>query len=206
MTGLTRRAALQFGLLWLAAPAAWAQEKSATSDWRSKLVEAARAQIGVTTLYDPTYVRLGYPGGDVALERGVCTDVIVRAYRRAFGADLQRLVHEDMVTNFAAYPKTWGLKGPDANIDHRRVGNLAAFFDRRGASVAISQDPADFLPGDLVTQMLPGNLPHIVIVSSGRSADVPERPLVIHNIGAGAREEDTLFAFRQTGHYRFTPA
>ena len=101
MTAITRRTALQFGLLCLAAPAALAQEKPAAPDWRSKLVEAAREQIGVTTVYDPAYVRLGYPGGDVAPERGVCTDVVVRAYRRAFGLDLQKLVHEDMVANFA---------------------------------------------------------------------------------------------------------
>jgi uncharacterized protein YijF (DUF1287 family) len=206
MTAMTRRAALQFGLLCLAAPAAMAQETQAAPDWRGRLVEAARQQIGVTTFYDPTYVRLGYPGGDVAPDRGVCTDVIVRAYRRAFGLDLQQLVHEDMAANFAAYPRTWGLKATDRNIDHRRVGNLAAFFSRRGGALPVSQDLADFQPGDLVTQMLPGNLPHIVIVSSSRSADVPERPMVIHNIGAGAREEDTLFAFSQTGHYRFAPA
>ena len=205
MTTISRRTVLQFGLLCLTAPAL-AQEKPAAPDWRSRLVEAAREQIGVTTLYDPTYVRLGYPGGDVAPDRGVCTDVIVRAYRRAFNLDLQKLVHEDMAANFAAYPKIWGLKTTDRNIDHRRVGNLAAFFGRKGVSLAVSEDLADFQPGDIVTQMLPGNLPHIVIVSSDRSADVPERPLVIHNIGAGARQEDTLFAFRQTGRYRFAPA
>ena len=205
MTTISRRTVLQFGLLCLTAPAL-AQEKPAAPDWRSRLVEAAREQIGVTTFYDPTYVRLDYPGGDVAPDRGVCTDVIVRAYRRAFNLDLQKLVHEDMAANFAAYPKTWGLKATDRNIDHRRVGNLAAFFARKGVSLPTSEDLADFQPGDLVTQMLPGNLPHIVIVSSERSADVPERPLVIHNIGAGARQEDTLFAFRQTGHYRFAPA
>ena len=206
MSAITRRAALQFGLLCLVTPVAMAQEKPDAPDWRTRLVDAAREQIGVTTLYDPTYVRIGYPGGDVAPERGVCTDVVVRAYRRAFDLDLQRLVHEDMAANFAAYPKIWGLKATDRNIDHRRVGNLAAFFGRKGLSLAVSEDLADFQPGDIVTQMLPGNLPHIVIVSSDRSADVPERPLVIHNIGAGARQEDTLFAFRQTGRYRFAPA
>ena len=205
MTTISRRTALHFALLCLAAPAL-AQEASAAPDWRSRLVEAAREQIGVTTLYDPTYVRLGYPGGDVAPDRGVCTDVIVRAYRRAFNLDLQKLVHEDMAANFAAYPKTWGLKATDRNIDHRRVGNLAAFFARKGVSLPHQRGPCRLSTGDLVTQMLPGNLPHIVIVSSDRSADVPERPLVIHNIGAGVRQEDTLFAFRQTGHYRFAPA
>ncbi|MEP6566593.1 MAG: DUF1287 domain-containing protein [Mesorhizobium sp.] len=206
MSEITRRTALQLGLLCLATPVAMAQEKPDAPDWRTRLVDAAREQIGVTTLYDPTYVRLGYPGGDVAPERGVCTDVIVRAYRRAFGLDLQKLVHEDMAADFAAYPKTWGLKATDRNIDHRRVGNLAAFFGRRGVSVAVSQEPTDFQPGDLVTQMLPGNLPHIAIVSSNRSAAVPQRALVIHNIGQGAREEETLFAFSRTGHFRFAPA
>jgi uncharacterized protein YijF (DUF1287 family) len=206
MTLITRRAALQFGLVCLAVPVAMAQEKPGASDWRTRLVDSAREQIGVTTVYDPTYVRLGYPGGDVAPERGVCTDVVVRAYRRAFDLDLQRLVHEDMLANFAAYPKTWGLKAPDLNIDHRRVPNLAVFFGRRGVSLPVSQDPADYLPGDLVTQMLAPNVPHIAIISSNRSAAAPERALVIHNIGRGAQEEDTLFAFSQTGHFRFAPA
>ena len=205
MTAMTRRTALQFGLSCLAMQVAMAQEKPIALDWRTRLVGAAPEQIGVTTLYDPAYTRLAYPGGDVAPERGVCTDVVVRAYRRAFDLDLQRLVHEDMLANFGAYPKTWGLKAPDRNIDHRRVQNLAVFFERRGGSLPVSQDPADYQPGALVTQMLPGNLPHIAIVSSNRSAEVPERVLVIHNIGAGAREEDTLFAFRQTGHFSFAP-
>ncbi|WP_292277199.1 DUF1287 domain-containing protein [Mesorhizobium sp.] len=165
-----------------------AEATPAASDWRTRLVDAARQQIGVTRLYDPTYVRLAYPGGDVAQDRGVCTDVVVRAYRRAFGLDLQKLVHEDMLANFAAYPKDWGLKSPDRNIDHRRVPNLAAFFGRRGVSLPISEDPADYRPGDLVTQMLPGNLAHIAIVSSSRSPAAPERALLIHNIGrASAR-------------------
>lgn len=206
MSAITRRTALPFGLLCLAMPAAMAQQKPDAPDWRSRLVDAAREQTGVTTLYDPTYVRIGYPGGDVAPERGVFTDVVVRAYRRAFDLDLQRLVHEDMAANFAAYPKTWGLKATDRNIDHRRVPNLAVFFGRRGVSLAVSQDPADYLPGDLVTQMLAPNVPHIAIVSYNRSAAAPERPLVIHNIGRGAQEEDTLFAFEQTGHFRFAPA
>ncbi|WP_457154982.1 DUF1287 domain-containing protein [Mesorhizobium sp. P5_C1] len=206
MTAITRRTALQLALLCLAPPAAMAQEEPDAPDWRSRLVDAAREQIGVTILYDPTYMRLTYPGGDVAPERGVCTDVVVRAYRRAFELDLQRLVHEDMLADFAAYPKIWGLKAPDRNIDHRRVQNLAVFFGRRGVSMPVSQDPVDFQPGDLVTQMLPGNLPHIAIVSSNRSTEVPERALVIHNIGQGAHEDDTLFAFNQTGHFRFAPA
>lgn len=135
----------------------------------------------------------------------MCTDVVIRAYRNAFKLDLQKLVHEDMAADFTAYPKGWGLKSTDPNIDHRRVPNLAVFFARRGASLPVSQDPADYQPGDLVTQMLPGNLTHIAIVSSNRSEQAPERPLVIHNIGWGAREEDTLYVFRHTGHFRFAP-
>ena len=166
-----------------------------------KLIDAARAQVGVTLRYDPAYVTLAYPGGDVPEDRGVCTDVIVRAYRRAFAFDLQKAVHEDMRQAFASYPQKWGLKGTDRNIDHRRVPNLQTFFTRRNASLSVTQDAKVYLPGDLVTQMLPGNLPHIGIVSDRRSRD-GSRPLVIHNIGSGAKEEDTLFAFPITGHYR----
>nr|WP_245442186.1 DUF1287 domain-containing protein [Mesorhizobium hawassense] len=205
MTAITRRTALQLGLLCAVMPAAMAAKPRAVPDWPGRLVGAARQQIGVTTLYDPTYTRIAYPGGDVAEDRGVCTDVVIRAYRRAFRLDLQRLVHEDMAANFPAYPKAWGLKSTDTNIDHRRVPNLAMFFERRGASLAVSEDPADYQPGDLVTQMLPGNLTHIAIVSTNRSTEAPERPLVIHNIGQGAREEDTLYVFRRAGHFRFAP-
>jgi len=167
-----------------------------------KLVAAARAQIGVTLSYNPAYIRLAYPGGDLPADRGVCTDVIVRAYRSALNLDLQRLVHEDMKSAFAAYPRQWGLTRPDPNIDHRRVPNLQAFLRRNGLSLPVTDNPADYRPGDLVTQMLPGNLPHIAVVSDRRSPD-GARPLVIHNIGAGAREEDRLFEFPITGHYRF---
>jgi uncharacterized protein len=169
-----------------------------------KLVQAARAQVGVTRSYNPAYARLSYPGGDISQKQGVCTDVVVRAYRSAFDIDLQKLVHEDMRGSFAAYPRHWGLKKPDPNIDHRRVPNLQTFFRRQRASLPVTSDPADYWPGDLITQMLPGNLPHIAIVSDRRSSD-GARPLVIHNIGSGAREEDGLFAFPITGHYRFAP-
>jgi uncharacterized protein YijF (DUF1287 family) len=183
---------------------AMSPSRAGEGDPRLKLVEAARAQVGVTRSYDPAYLRLSYPGGDVPLDRGVCTDVVVRAYRSALGIDLQRLVHEDMRSSFSAYPRQWGLARPDPHIDHRRVPNLQTFFRRRGAALPVASGPADFRPGDLVTQMLPGNLPHIAIVSDRRSPD-GSRPLVIHNIGAGAREEDSLFAFPITGHYRFAP-
>ncbi|MBL8587788.1 MAG: DUF1287 domain-containing protein [Methylobacteriaceae bacterium] len=168
------------------------------------LLAAAAAQIGVTTRYDPAYRRLAYPGGDPPREVGVCTDVIVRAYRDAFGLDLQKSLREDMGRAFAAYPRRWGLAAPDPNIDHRRVPNLQTFFARHGRVLPVSADPAAYAPGDLVTQMLPGHLPHIAIVARQRSAD-GRRPLVIHNIGAGARMEDTLFAFPITGRYRFGP-
>ena len=167
------------------------------------LVQAARSQIGVTLRYDPAYTSLTYPGGDVPMDRGVCTDVIIRAYRKAYGCDLQSLVHEDMVKAFQAYPKTWGMKQTDKNIDHRRVRNLQTFFERQKASLPVSDRGADYQPGDLVTKMLPGNLPHIVIVSDRRRSD--GIPLAIHNVGQGTQEEDFLFSFPTTGHYRFVP-
>lgn len=171
-------------------------------DGAQKLVVAARRQIGVTLTYDPAYSRLDYPGGDVPRERGVCTDVIVRAYRDGLAIDLQVLVHEDMRKAFSAYPALWGLKRTDRNIDHRRVPNLQTFLKRAGAALSVSRDGADYRPGDIVSQMLPGNLPHIGIVADDRSAD-GARPLLVHNIGAGARLEDVLFAYPLTGHYRY---
>jgi uncharacterized protein YijF (DUF1287 family) len=166
------------------------------------LVRAARAQVGVTVVYDPAYVRLPYPNGDVPAERGVCADVVVRAFR-GLGIDLQRLVHEDMRAHFAAYPKAWGLRRPDPNIDHRRVLNLETYLRRRGFEKRGSFVPADFQPGDIVSWRLPGGLPHIGVVSDRKAADGSGRPLVIHNVGAGAREEDALFAWPQAGHYRW---
>lgn len=164
------------------------------------LVEAARAQIGVTTRYDGAYRKLEYPGGDVPEELGVCTDVVIRAYR-ALGADLQVLVHEDMKSHFGEYPKNWGLKRTDRNIDHRRVPNLRTFFKRHGTSLSPSKKANDYLPGDLVTWRLSSGLPHIGVVSD---ASKEGRPLIVHNIGAGVVEDDVLFAFTVTGHYRFS--
>ncbi len=170
--------------------------------WAEKLIDAARAQIGVTLHYDPSYTRLKFPNGDVPREKGVCTDVVVRAYRDALGFDLQSALNADMKRNFSAYPKIWGLTRADSNIDHRRVPNLRVFLKRKGAELAKSTDGADYLPGDLVTQNLPGNLPHIAIVSDSLNG-AGTTPLVIHNIGGGAQIEDTLFAFEISGHYRF---
>ncbi len=164
------------------------------------IVAAARAQVGKTVIYDPAYVDLDYPLGDVPIERGVCTDVVIRAFRDGAGIDLQKLVHEDMKAAFSDYPKTWGLTKPDSNIDHRRVPNLRRYFERKGFSLPASTEKQDYLPGDLVTCTIYPNLPHIMVVSDKKNAD--GTPLVIHNIGAGAREEDRLFEFPVTGHFR----
>ena len=162
------------------------------------LAQAAARQVGVTNLYDPSYTRLAYPGGDVPLERGVCADVVVRAFR-AIGVDLQVEVHEDMRKDFAAYPRRWGLRGPDRNIDHRRVPNLMRYFERRGKQLPLA---GAYLPGDVVAWRLPNGLYHIGVVAEQRSA-AQRRPLMIHNIGAGTRREDVLYAFDIIGHYRW---
>jgi uncharacterized protein len=201
MRMLFRRTLLASGLssgFVLALPAVLRAEEKAAD----RLVAAARKQVGVTLTYDAAYSRLDYPGGDVPRERGVCTDVLVRAYRDGLGIDLQVLVHEDMRRAFSTYPALWGLKKTDRNIDHRRVPNLQTFFKRADAALALSDNGADYRPGDIVSQMLPGNLPHIGIVADARSSD-GARPLVVHNIGAGARLEDVLFAYTITGHYRY---
>jgi uncharacterized protein YijF (DUF1287 family) len=163
---------------------------------------AAQAQIGVTRHYDPAYSRLAYPGGDVPRERGVCTDVIVRALRVSRGMDLQKLVHEDVSTNWSAYPhqKRWGLDKPDPNIDHRRVPNLMTYFARAGYGRAPTRKPGDYLPGDIVAWDLGRGVLHIGIVSD--LSTLEGTPLIIHNIGAGAREEDILFRHGIIGHYR----
>lgn len=166
-----------------------------------RLIQGARGQVGVTVGYDPAYVRIPYPGGDVPRETGVCTDVVIRAFRTV-GIDLQRTVHEDMRRGFAAYPQLWGRDSPDPNIDHRRVPNLMTYFRRAGKAVPISRTPADYRPGDVVAWDLGRGLRHIGVVSDRRSAR-SGRPLIVHNIGAGAREEDVLFAWRIIGHYRY---
>jgi len=164
------------------------------------LASAAKQQIGVTVIYDPAYVRLPYPNGDVPPERGVCTDVVIRAFRQQ-GRDLQKEVHEDMLRSFDRYPKIWGLTAADSNIDHRRVPNLRVYFSRQGWSLPVSNKAEDFRSGDLVTWQLASGVPHIGIVSPDKAKGT-SRPLVIHNIGAGAREDDFLFGAKITGHYR----
>ena len=152
-------------------------------------------------VYDPSYFRLDYPNGDVPPNKGVCTDVVIRAYRK-LGIDLQKVVHEDMVANFDQYPKIWGLSKPDKNIDHRRVPNLMTFFTRHGSTLPITENPADYMPGDVVCWNLGGGLTHIGIVSNKRSP-TGNRPLIIHNIGRGQVLEDMLFDYAIIGHYRF---
>lgn len=185
-------------------PAVTEKPFAETEEWARKLIAAAEAQIGKTVRYDPAYVKLAYPMGDIPEEGGVCTDVVIRAYRVAHKIDLQQLVHEDMRKAFASYPKTWGLLRPDSNIDHRRVPNLERYFQRRDVDLPVTQNGADYLPGDLVTQRLPGNLPHIAIVTH-RAAGSGLHPLVVHNVGAGTRLEDRLFDFPIVGHFRFKP-
>jgi uncharacterized protein YijF (DUF1287 family) len=169
---------------------------------RTRLIlDGAYRQVGVTTIYDPRYTVIPFPGGDVPMERGVCCDVIVRAYRRA-GLDLQALVHQDMMQSFASYPRIWGLTKPDSNIDHRRVPNLATFFTRHGTRLPASSRASDYDPADIVTWRLWTGATHIGLVSD-RFQD--GRPLVVHNVGAGTQIEDVLFAYEITGHYRYDP-
>lgn len=151
--------------------------------------------------YDPSYFKIAYPNGDVPSDKGVCTDVVIRAYRK-LGIDLQKLVHEDMVANFQLYPKNWGLKSTDRNIDHRRVPNLMKFFQRHGKSLPRSKDPKDYLPGDIVTWNLGGGTTHIGIVVDEKTI-LSRTPLIVHNIGSGQVVEDCLFRFEITGHYRY---
>ena len=176
-----------------------AQAVSPISDG-SKLAYDAKKQIGITTSYDPTYRKLDFPRGDVPINTGVCTDVIIRAYRLQ-NIDLQQLVNHDMKSNWSNYPKIWGLKSTDKNIDHRRVPNLEVFFARHGQTLSIT-DKSSFQAGDVVTWRLPnGNLPHTGIVSDKAAAD--GTPLIIHNIGRGTQEENILFTYPITKHFRY---
>jgi uncharacterized protein len=177
----------------------WADPVGNASAQALLLAEAAQTQVGVTVDYDGSYVELDYPGGDVPIETGVCTDVVVRALRE-LGTDLQVAVHDDMADHFGQYPQKWGLFGPDSNIDHRRVPNLQTYFDRQGAAVEITADASDYRPGDIVTWTVYGR-PHVGIVSTvlARSGN---RYCIVHNFGRGARVEDFLFDYEITGHYR----
>lgn len=175
------------------------------NSFAQELVKAAMDRTLHAIEYSGAYYAIEYPGGDVPDNIGVCTDVLIRAYRR-IGIDLQKELHEDIAANFNAYPsnRIWGLSTPDSNIDHRRVPNLQTFFKRKGEELPITQDASDYNAAEIVTWMLPGNLPHIGIVTGQMSADTG-RPLIVHNIGSGPRLEDVLFDFEITGHYRFLP-
>jgi len=175
------------------------QYESAAFSARLVIAAIERAQHDVT--YDGRYLKINYPYGDIPDNIGVCTDVVIRAYRK-LGIDLQKDVHEDMQTNFADYPNIWGLKTTDKNIDHRRVPNLQTLFTRKGKVLPVNNDSSTYRAGDMVTWMLPGNLPHIGIVTDKKSND-GMRPLIVHNIGAGPKLEDILFKFPITGHYQY---
>ena len=166
----------------------------------ARLASAATERTRHQVTYDPAYVRIDYPGGDVPADRGVCADVIIRAYR-AVGIDLQKEVHEDMKQHFARYPHLWGLRAPDSNIDHRRVPNLKTFLSRHGRALPTSDSADDYSPGDMVVWSLGGGRMHVGLVVDSRSGD--GRPLVVHNIGRGPRVEDVLFAWPVIGHYRY---
>ena len=167
----------------------------------SKLSNAAISLTKNAVVYDPTYFKIAYPMGDVPAGKGVCTDVVIRAYRK-LNIDLQRLVHEDMVLHFNIYPNRWGLKRTDSNIDHRRVPNLMVFFNRFGKSLPRTLVPTDYLTGDIVCWDLGGGITHIGIVIENRSKD-GKRHLIVHNIGGGQVMEDCLFNWKIIGHYRY---
>jgi len=168
-----------------------------------RLVKAAIERTQHSVMYDGTYFSIPYPNGDIPAHKGVCTDVIIRSYRK-IGIDLQQKVHEDITRHFERYPskKIWGLTRPDKNIDHRRVPNLQVFLARFGSSLGITKNADLYKPGDIVTWLLPGNLPHIGIIINQSSRD-GNRPLVAHNIGRGPEISDMLFSYRITGHYRY---
>ncbi len=175
----------------------------AFADFAARLAEAAFERTKSTVTYDPAYVKIPYPNGDVDPSRGVCTDVVIRAYR-ALGIDLQKLVHEDMKKNFTLYPKKFGLKKPDPNIDHRRVPNLEVFFERLGTRLGNSREPNDYLAGDIVTWELSPGVTHIGIVADKKAHALTSRRQIIHNIGAGEVMEDVLFDWKIIGHFRYS--
>jgi uncharacterized protein YijF (DUF1287 family) len=177
-----------------------------SQDFELDVVEAALERTNHNVRYDGRYISIPYPNGDVPENIGVCTDVIVRTYR-AIGTDLQQLVHEDMVANFEAYPskRIWGQNRTDKNIDHRRVPNLQTFLSRQGEKLVISSKASNYKAGNIVTWMLPGNLPHIGLITNKISA-LTGNPMVVHNIGAGPKLDDVLFSYKITGHYRYIPA
>lgn len=176
----------------------WNQQKT----FDQKLADAAITLTKDKVVYNGAYVSIPYPNGDVPKTQGVCTDVIIRAYRK-LGIDLQKEVHIDMKSNFSTYPKIWGLKKTDTNIDHRRVPNLETFFSRKGQKLSISKNPFDYKTGEMVTWMIGGKMPHIGIVTHLKSQD-GKRPLIVHNVGGGQVLEDCLFNYEVVGHFKFS--
>jgi len=173
---------------------------TANKDFYGKLSDAALTLTNDDVEYDPKYFTIAYPNGDVPKGKGVCTDVVIRAYRK-MGIDLQKEVHEDMKNDFSKYPKTWGLKTTDTNIDHRRVPNLQVFFSRLGEVKSTTDKAADYKPGDIVTWMLSGGHPHIGLVVDKKAPS--GRYMIVHNIGYGQNLDDCLFNSKITGHYRY---
>lgn len=175
-------------------------DQNTQQEFLTRLVAAARERTSHSVRYDPAYVRIPYPGGDVPANTGVCTDEIVRIYR-ALGIDLQKLVHEDMEHECAAYPRIGGASGIDPNIDHRRVPNLMVFFARNGKSLPTTTRAEDYAPGDLVAWDLGGHVLHMGIVVDKKSA--AGRYMIVHNIGQGPQMEDVLFNWKIIGHYEY---
>lgn len=180
-------------------PAVFVHQDSTTI--LAKIAAAAISIEDRSIKYIPDYISIPYPNGDVPAHTGVCTDVVIRTFRK-LGIDLQQLVHEDMKANFSSYPKKWGRKVPDTNIDHRRVPNLMTFFSRKGITLPITEEGTDYLPGAIVSWDLPNGMTHIGVVVNQKSAD-GKRPLILHNIGGGQVVEDCLFKFKITGHYHY---
>lgn len=169
--------------------------------FEEKLSDAAISIVDKTVIYTPTYVSIKYPNGDVPAKTGVCTDVIIRSYRK-LGIDLQKEVHEDMISNFNKYPQIWNLKKTDTNIDHRRVPNLEVFFARKGFKLRVSKNAQDYKTGEIVTWMINGKLPHIGIITNKKSLD-GKRPMIVHNVGGGQVLEDCLFSYKIVGHFKY---
>jgi len=176
---------------------------TAAKNFAEKLSNAAISIIDPSIDYDPAYFSIEYPNGDVPKNKGVCTDVIIRSYRK-LGIDLQKEVHEDMIENFSKYPnlEKWGMTKTDTNIDHRRVPNLEIFFERNGKKLSVTQDPKDYKTGEIVTWLINNKLPHIGIVTSKKSSD-GKRNLIVHNVGNGQVLQDCLFEYKIVGHYRY---
>ena len=174
---------------------------SAQDDFFIRLSDGAIELTKQKVSYDPAYYKIAYPNGDIPADKGVCTDVLIRAYRK-LEIDLQKEVHEDMKANFEKYPKNWGLKTTDRNIDHRRVPNLMVFFSRHGETKKLSNNPSDYLPGDIVCWNLSGGITHIGMVVNKKTPD-GKRNYIVHNIGAGQVLEDCLFSYKIIGHYRY---